>query len=106
MPPPPDCSLPVHQHWHICLPEAPLHVLLLPESFASSSVLSGASSSEPPHLQPEEPGAEGCSLESDVWVFLRKNKMYIFCISLIIQLFTDQDIIVLFCFPFLFTLLY
>ncbi|RMB96433.1 hypothetical protein DUI87_27108 [Hirundo rustica rustica] len=54
--------------FHICSPEAPLHLLPIPGSGPVSSVLSGGSSPEPPHLQPEEPGAQGCSLETDDWM--------------------------------------
>ena len=56
--PSPGCGLPVYQHWHACLPEAPLHVLFIPGSNGVFSVLGGASSSEPPHLQHEEPGPQ------------------------------------------------
>ena len=49
--------------WSPCssAPEVPLHLLPIPGSGAGSAALSGASSSEPPHLQHEEPGAQGCS---------------------------------------------
>ncbi|RMC11093.1 hypothetical protein DUI87_12005 [Hirundo rustica rustica] len=50
------------------LPEARLHLLPIPGSDPVSSVLGGASSPEPPHLQPEEPGAQGCSVETDDWM--------------------------------------
>ncbi|RMC03799.1 hypothetical protein DUI87_19552 [Hirundo rustica rustica] len=54
--------------FHICSPEAPLHLLPIPGSGPVRSVLSGGSSPKPPHLQPEEPGAQGCSLETDDWM--------------------------------------
>ncbi|RMC02636.1 hypothetical protein DUI87_20791 [Hirundo rustica rustica] len=51
-----------------CSPEASLHLLPIPGSVTVSSILGGASSPEPPHLQPEEPGAQGCSLDTDDWM--------------------------------------
>jgi len=62
VPPSPGCCLPFCCHWHDCLPKAHLH--LFPWPWSCSSVLSGASSSEPCHLQHEEPGAQGCSEET------------------------------------------
>ena len=53
----------------VCLPEAPLHLLLIPGPGGGSSVLSGASSTEPPHLQHEEPGAQGCNVQTDNCIF-------------------------------------
>uniref|UniRef100_A0A8V0X4H7 Olfactory receptor n=1 Tax=Gallus gallus TaxID=9031 RepID=A0A8V0X4H7_CHICK len=47
------------QHCHICLPEAPLHLLPIPGPGGVISIHSGPSSCEPPHLQHEEPGAQG-----------------------------------------------
>jgi len=52
-------GFPVCQHWHVCLPEAPVLLLPIPGSGGGSCVLSGASTSEAPHLQHEEPGAQG-----------------------------------------------
>ena len=60
LPPSPGCGLSVSQHSSICSPEAPLHVFPISGSVPVSSVLGGASSLEPPHLQPEEPGAQRC----------------------------------------------
>ena len=66
MPPSPGRRLLVSQHWHGCLPEAPIRLHPSPGPGGVISVLSGTSSSEPPHLQHEEPGAQGCSEENDV----------------------------------------
>ena len=57
-------GLPVYKHCHICLPEAPLHLLPIPGPAGGSSVLSGASSCEPPHLQHEESEPQGCSVDT------------------------------------------
>ena len=48
----------------VCLTEAPLYVIPIPGSGGVSAVLGGASSSEPRHLQREDPGAHGCSEEA------------------------------------------
>ena len=60
LPPSPGRGQSVYQHSSIFLPKASLHLLPIPGSSTVSSVLSGSSSPEPPHLQPEEPGAQGC----------------------------------------------
>ncbi|RMC03821.1 hypothetical protein DUI87_19574 [Hirundo rustica rustica] len=60
----------------------PLHLLPIPGSVPVSSVLGGASSPEPPHLQPEEPGAQGCSVETEqfwglvhrIWPRLKRDR--------------------------------
>ncbi|KAK4806498.1 hypothetical protein QYF61_021334 [Mycteria americana] len=52
-------------HCHGCLPETTLYLLPIPRCGGGSSVFGGASSSEPPHLQLEKQGAQGCSLETD-----------------------------------------
>jgi len=58
MPPSPGRGLPVYQHCDGFLPEAPIHLIPILGCGGSCPVLSGSSSSEPPHLQHEEPGAE------------------------------------------------
>jgi len=65
MPTSPGSGLPVSQYWLFQLPKAPLPVLLIPGPGGGSSVLSGAPSSEPLHLQHEKPGAESCTEQSD-----------------------------------------
>ena len=64
--PSPGCGLPLYQHWLLYLPEAPVHLLPSRGCGGGNSVLGGASSSEPPHLQREEPGTEGCHLETAI----------------------------------------
>uniref|UniRef100_A0A8V0X4W0 Olfactory receptor n=1 Tax=Gallus gallus TaxID=9031 RepID=A0A8V0X4W0_CHICK len=51
MPPSPGFALPVSQHCHICLPEAPLPILPIPGSDSDSPLLNGASNTESSHLQ-------------------------------------------------------
>ena len=63
MPPSPGRALPLSQHCSVCIPEAILYFLPIPGPGGVISVLSGASSCEPPHLQHEEPGAQGCPQE-------------------------------------------
>ncbi|TRZ07744.1 hypothetical protein HGM15179_019365 [Zosterops borbonicus] len=48
---------------HLKPPPSPPH----PWTCPCHSVLGGASSPEPPDLQPEEPGAQGCSVDTDHW---------------------------------------
>ena len=66
VPPSSGRALPLSQHRTVCLPEAARYFLPIPGSGGVISVLSGASSSEPPHLQHEEPGAQSHIGETDV----------------------------------------
>ena len=65
VPPSPGRGLSVSHLWLFGLPEAPLHLLSTPGPGGVISVLGGTSSSEPPCLQHEEPGAQGCFEEND-----------------------------------------
>uniref|UniRef100_A0A8C3U8X1 G-protein coupled receptors family 1 profile domain-containing protein n=1 Tax=Catharus ustulatus TaxID=91951 RepID=A0A8C3U8X1_CATUS len=58
----------LYQHLVFCLSQTPLHLLPIPGCCPVSSVLGGASSPEPPHLQPEEPGPQSCSVDTDDWI--------------------------------------
>ena len=58
-------GLSVCQHCPVCLPEALLHFLHILGHGGVISVLGDASSSEPPHLQLEEPGPESHTEETD-----------------------------------------
>ena len=62
----PGCALTIGQHCLFCLPEAALHLLPIPGPGGGSSVFSGASSSERPHLQYEEPGVQTCIEVNDI----------------------------------------
>ena len=57
-------GLPVYQYGHLGLSKAPFQLLSILGPGDGSSLLSGAPSSESPHLQHEEPGAQGCSEET------------------------------------------
>ena len=52
------------QHWIFFRREASLHLLPIPGPGGGSSVLSDASSTEPSHLQHEEPGAQRFNMET------------------------------------------
>jgi len=78
MHPSPLCCLTLFQHCHICLPEAPFHLLPKPEPHCGSSVLSAASSIEPLHLQHEEPGFQGFNMETVDWVFICGHRLSTF----------------------------
>jgi len=73
VPPSPGRGLLVYQHLFFLLPEAPLHLFATPELGSVIIVLGGASSSEPPNLQHEEPGAQGCSVEIDAWTVFKSQ---------------------------------
>ena len=74
MPPSPGRGLPLYQHWHGCLPETPLYLLPIPGPGGVIFVLSGTSSSEPPRLQHEDPGDQGCPEETD-WTFFSSLRL-------------------------------
>ena len=92
MPPSSGRALPVSQHWYDCLFEAPLCLLPLSGYRGFISVLSGASNSEPHYLQHEEPGAQGCSVETDDQMYLESNELPIFFyIGLVMQIFIETN---------------
>ena len=72
MPPSPGRALPLSQHRSVCLPEATLYFLQILGPGGVISVLSGASSSEPPHLQHEEPGTQAYTEEAIPTVFQKQ----------------------------------
>ena len=83
------------------LPVAPLHLLPIPGPAVFISVLSGASSSEPPHLQHEEPGAQGCSVETDDQIYLESNELPFFISTcLVMQIFIETRNLILACVVF------
>ena len=63
-------GLPGFDHCHVCLPEAPLHLFTSSGPGAGSAVLGGTSSSEPPHLQHEEQGAQRHPEDTDSIILL------------------------------------
>jgi len=80
VPPSPGRGLLVYQHLFFLLPEDPLHLFHIPGLGSVIIVFGGASSSEPAHLQHEEPGAQGCTVEIDDWMVFKSIKLFaIFC---------------------------
>ena len=102
VPPSLGCCLPVPQHWHGCLPEAFLYLLPVPGPGCFISVLSCSSNTEPSYLQHEEPGAQGCSVETDDQIYLESNELPFFISAyLVMQIFKETISLTLHLFIYL-----